>query len=146
MRKSTRPRDVGRGERVLPGVWRLRLPLELPGVPHCNAWALQAGDGLVLVDTGMHDRGSWANLERALDQAGRHIRDVRLVVITHAHPDHCGQAMPIAERAGCEVWIHPRYTATASRDEQWLERRLEVGRQSGVPEARLRRWAERRRG
>jgi glyoxylase-like metal-dependent hydrolase (beta-lactamase superfamily II) len=137
---------VGRGERVLPGAWRLRLPLELPGVPHCNAWALQAGDGLVLVDTGMHDRGSWANLERALDQAGRHIRDVRLVVITHAHPDHCGQAMPIAERAGCEVWMHPAFRLHTRAPEEWLNRRLEVARQSGVPEARRRRWAERHRG
>ena len=56
-RKPTRRREVGRGERVLPGVWRLRLPLPWPGVPHCNAWALAAGDGIVLVDTGMHEPG-----------------------------------------------------------------------------------------
>ncbi len=70
MRKPTRRTEVGRGERVLPGVWRLRLPLPWPGVPHCNAWALAAGDGVVLVDTGMHEPGSLAHLERALDQAG----------------------------------------------------------------------------
>ena len=52
MRKPTRSARSGRGERVLPGVWRLRLPLPWPGVPHCNAWALAAGDGIVLVDTG----------------------------------------------------------------------------------------------
>jgi glyoxylase-like metal-dependent hydrolase (beta-lactamase superfamily II) len=108
MRKPTR-RDVGRGERVLPGVWRLRLPLPWPGVPHCNAWALAAGDGIVLVDTGMHQPGSMAHLERALDQAGLRVEHVRLVVLTHAHVDHCGQAPAIAERAGCEVWLHPRH-------------------------------------
>ena len=54
MRKPTRPREVGRGERVLPGVWRLRLPLPWPAVPHCNAWAIAAADGIVLVDTGTH--------------------------------------------------------------------------------------------
>jgi glyoxylase-like metal-dependent hydrolase (beta-lactamase superfamily II) len=106
MRKPTR-RDVGRGERVLPGVWRLRLPLPWPGVPHCNAWALAAGDGVVLVDTGMHDAGSMGHLDRALDQAGLRVEHVRLVVLTHAHVDHCGQAAAIAERAGCEVWVHP---------------------------------------
>ena len=73
-RKPTRPREVGRGERVLPGVWRLRLPIDLPGVPHCNAWALRAGDGIVLVDTGMHERGSMANLEHALDRTGHRLR------------------------------------------------------------------------
>jgi glyoxylase-like metal-dependent hydrolase (beta-lactamase superfamily II) len=146
VRKPTRPREVGRGERVLPGAWRLRLPLALPGVPHCNAWALKAGDGIVLVDTGMHDRGSMADLERALHQAGFRLEDVRLVVITHAHVDHCGQAPPVAERAGCEVWIHPafRLTSTPADREDELAHAVEVALQSGVPEAPLRRWAERR--
>ena len=108
MRKPTR-RDVGRGERVLPGVWRLRLPLPWTGVPHGNAWALAAGDGIVLVDTGIHQAGSIRHLERALDQVGLQVEHVRLVVLTHAHVDHCGQAPAIAERAGCEVWLHPNH-------------------------------------
>jgi glyoxylase-like metal-dependent hydrolase (beta-lactamase superfamily II) len=145
VRKPTRAREVGRGERVLAGVWRLRLPIELPGVPHVNAWALQAGDGIVLVDTGLDEPGSMAQLERALERTQHRVEDVRLIVLTHAHPDHAGQAMPIAGRAGCEVWIHPAYRLHAQRDEDWLERRLEVARQSGVPEAPLRRWAQRRR-
>jgi glyoxylase-like metal-dependent hydrolase (beta-lactamase superfamily II) len=148
VRKPTRSREVGRGEKVLPGVWRLRLPLPWPGIPHCNAWALAAGDGVVLVDTGMHEPGSVAHLERALDQAGLRIEHVRLIVITHAHVDHCGQAPPIAERAGCEVWMHPNHahhTAALSDPEQALARRAEVALQSGVPEAPLRRWLEQRR-
>ena len=31
-----------------PGLWRLRLPLPWPGVPHCNAWAIAAGSGTVI--------------------------------------------------------------------------------------------------
>src|ERR1700750_1865564 len=89
--KRTRPREGERGKRALPGAWRLRLPIELPGVPHVNAWALQAGDGIVLVDTGMDEPGSMATLERALERTEHRIEDVRLIVITHAHPDHCGQ-------------------------------------------------------
>src|SRR6201991_5385872 len=148
MRKPTRPRDVGRGERALPGAGRLRLPIQLPGVPHVNAWALKAGDGIVLVDTGMHDRGSIADLERALQQAGSRIEDVRLVVLTHAHVDHCGQAPPIAERAGCEVWLHPNHThltRSLADPEPAMARPLEVARHSGVPEDAVRRWAQRRR-
>jgi glyoxylase-like metal-dependent hydrolase (beta-lactamase superfamily II) len=147
-RKPTRAREVGRGEKVLPGVWRLRLPLPWPGIPHCNAWALAAGDGIVLVDTGMHEPGSMAHLERALDQAGLRVEHVRLIVCTHAHIDHCGQAPAIAERAGCEVWMHPdhaHHTASLDDAEQALARRAEVARQSGVPEAPLRRWLEQRR-
>jgi glyoxylase-like metal-dependent hydrolase (beta-lactamase superfamily II) len=149
VRKPTRPREIGRGERVLPGVWRLRLPLPWPGVPHCNAWALAAGDGIVLVDTGMHEPGSVGHLERALEQVGLRLEHVRLVVGTHAHSDHIGQAPLIAQRAGCEVWLHPHhehFTRQAADPEESLARRMEIARQSGVPEAPLVRWAEQRRG
>jgi glyoxylase-like metal-dependent hydrolase (beta-lactamase superfamily II) len=148
VRKPTRSREVGRGEKILPGIWRLRLPLPWPGVPHCNAWALAAGDGVVLVDTGMHEPGSMLHLHRALDQARLRIEHVRLIVCTHAHVDHCGQAPPIAEQAGCEVWMHPNHahhTAAAADPERALLRRIEIARQSGVPEAPLERWAARRR-
>jgi glyoxylase-like metal-dependent hydrolase (beta-lactamase superfamily II) len=144
-----RRKEVGRGERVLPGVWRLRLPLPWPGVPHGNAWAVAAGDGVVLFDTGMHEPGSMGHLERALDMVGLKVEHVRLIVCTHAHSDHCGEAVTIAERAGCEIWMHPaldhmrRYAEDP--DAAW-ERRLEVALQSGVPEEPLRRFAERRRG
>jgi glyoxylase-like metal-dependent hydrolase (beta-lactamase superfamily II) len=141
VRKPTREREVGRGERVLPGAWRLRLPLDtVAGVPHVNAWALQDRNGIVLVDTGMHERGSMGHLERALERTGHAVEDIRLIVITHAHPDHCGQAAPIADRAGCEVWIHPAHRDWLARKPS-LEQRVEIGRQSGVPEERLQRWA-----
>jgi glyoxylase-like metal-dependent hydrolase (beta-lactamase superfamily II) len=147
--ESKRQREVGRGERLLPGVWRLRLPLPWPGVPHGNAWAVAAGDGVVLFDTGMHAPGSMAHLERALDMVNLRLEHVRLVVCTHAHSDHYGQAATIIERAGCELWMHPNHahmTVAAKDPEAALQRRLEIARQSGVPEEPLRRFAEARRG
>ncbi|HEY4093961.1 MAG TPA: MBL fold metallo-hydrolase, partial [Baekduia sp.] len=149
MTEARRKREVGRGERVLPGVWRLRLPLPWPGVPHCNAWALAAGDGIVLVDTGMHEPGSLANLERALAQVNLKLEHVRLLVCTHAHSDHYGQAAAIVERTGCELWMHPNHDhmLQAARDpDAAFGRRIEVARQSGVPEEPLRRYSEARRG
>jgi glyoxylase-like metal-dependent hydrolase (beta-lactamase superfamily II) len=129
------------------GVYRLRLPLPWPGVPHCNAWALSAGDGFVLVDTGMHNEESMAHLERALAMCQLRLEDARLVVCTHAHSDHCGQAVPIAQRAGCELWMHPSHelmSRMVEDPEALLARRLEVARQSGVPEEPLRRYAAER--
>ena len=144
VRKPTRPREVGRGERVLPGIWRLRLPLDLPGVPHVNAWALKAGDGIVLVDTGLHDRGTMAHLEQALDRTGHRVRDIKLIVVTHAHIDHCGQAPPLAQRARCEVWMHPNWKLHAPPDN--LDKTIEIALQSGVPEGPLREWAQAQEG
>lgn len=149
MPSTARRRELGRGERVLPGLWRLRLPLPWPGVPHGNAWAIAAGDGIVLVDTGMHEPGSLAQLERALDQVGLRLEHVRLLVCTHAHSDHYGQAAPIMAAAGCELWMHPAHahvTSQAADPDQALERRLEVARASGVPEEALRRTREQRKG
>lgn len=144
----TRRRELGRGERVLPGLWRLRLPLPWPGVPHCNAWAIAAGSGIVLVDTGMHEPGSLGQLELALEQVNLRLEHVRLLACTHAHSDHWGQAAPIKRRSGAEFLMHPNHAHATSRagdPEAALARRLEVARQSGVAEAALRRYAERAR-
>jgi glyoxylase-like metal-dependent hydrolase (beta-lactamase superfamily II) len=141
--RSAAKRELGRGEKVQRGVYRLRLPLPWPGVPHCNAWAVQAGDGFVLFDTGMHQPGSMADLERALQMCGLRLADTKLVVCTHAHSDHCGQAATIVEQVGCELWMHPSHelmTRMVEDPQAVLARRLEVARQSGVPEEAVRRY------
>jgi glyoxylase-like metal-dependent hydrolase (beta-lactamase superfamily II) len=142
---ATRKRELARADRVQPGVWRLRLPLPWLGVPHVNAYAIAAGSGVVLFDTGMHEPGSFAQLERALAQAGLSIEHIRLVVCTHAHSDHYGQAASICEAAGCELWMHPAHEHTTkplADPETELERRIEVARQSGMPLAALERFGE----
>jgi glyoxylase-like metal-dependent hydrolase (beta-lactamase superfamily II) len=146
---SARRRELSRADRVLPGLWRLRLPLPWPGVPHVNAFAIAAVDGVVLVDTGLHEPGAMLQLERALYQAGLRVEHVRLLVCTHAHSDHYGLAGPIMERSGCELWMHPNHehmTKAARDPDRSFERRLEVARQSGVPPATLAEYESARRG
>ncbi len=141
--------DAARTERVLPGVWRLRLPLPWPGVPHGNAWALAADGGIVLFDTGMGGEGRLRQLDLALAQAGFGLEDVRLLVCTHSHTDHYGLAAPITAAAGCELWMHPAWghvRLLATDPAAALEQRLEVARQSGVPAAALERYRESRSG
>jgi glyoxylase-like metal-dependent hydrolase (beta-lactamase superfamily II) len=146
---TARKRELSRADRVLPGLWRLRLPLPWPGVPHVNAFAIAAVDGVVLVDTGLHEPGAVLQLERALHQAGLRLEHVRLLVCTHAHSDHYGLAAPIMERSGCELWMHPNHehmTRAARDPDRAFERRLEVARQSGVPAATLAEYESARRG
>lgn len=135
--------DPPRTERVLPGVWRLRLPLPWPGVPHGNAWAVAADGGIVLFDTGIGGKGGLRRLDLALAQAGFGLEDVRLLVCTHSHSDHYGLAAPIVEGAGCELWMHPAWghvRLMVDDPQVALEQRLEVARQSGVPPAGLERY------
>jgi glyoxylase-like metal-dependent hydrolase (beta-lactamase superfamily II) len=131
-------RQIARADRVLHGLWRLRLPLPWPGVPHVNAWAISAGSGVVLVDTGLGGPGALAQLELALKEAGLRLEHVRLLVCTHAHSDHYGLAGSIVDAAGCELWMHPNHahlTAQLNDPERMLERRIEVASQSGVPDS-----------
>ncbi len=139
--------NAPRTERILPGIWRLRLPLPWPGVPHGNAWAVAAGDGIVLFDTGIGGKGRLRQLDLALAQAGFGLEDVRLVVCTHSHTDHYGLGASICDEAGCELWMHPAWEHVrllADDPAAALEQRLEVARQSGVPVAALERYREAR--
>jgi len=133
-------RELGRGERILPGVFRLRLPLPWPGVPHGNAWAVACDGGFVLFDAGMPGEDAIADLERALSMCGLRLEQTRLIVCTHAHLDHCGGAAEISRETGAPVWLHPNHQhliRMLSSPEAVYERRIEVARQSGVPEETL---------
>jgi glyoxylase-like metal-dependent hydrolase (beta-lactamase superfamily II) len=134
-----------RTERILPGIWRLKLPCPWPGVPHGNAWVIQRGAGIVLFDTGVGGRGRLRMLDIALAQAGFGVEDVELVVCTHAHSDHYGLAASICAQTGCELWMHPRWEhirLQADDPQAALDARLEVGRMSGVPLAALDRYRQ----
>ena len=65
-------------------------------------WYLVEGDdddGLTVVDAGVPR--SWASLHEALRRLGRDVRQIRAVVLTHAHFDHLG----FAERARTELRV-----------------------------------------
>ena len=135
--------EAPRTEKVLPGVWRLRLPLPWPGVPHGNAWAIEHDGGVVMFDTGIGGKGKLRQLDLALAQAGFGVEDVRLVVCTHSHTDHYGLAGGICEEADCELWMHRNWEHVrllADDPEAALEARIEVARQSGVSPAALERY------
>jgi glyoxylase-like metal-dependent hydrolase (beta-lactamase superfamily II) len=142
-------RQIARADRVLHGLWRLRLPLPWPAVPHVNAWAISAGSGVVLVDTGLADPGALAQLELALREAGLKLEHIRLLVCTHAHSDHYGLAGSIVVAGGCELWMHPSHahmTANLDNPERMYERRIAVARTSGVPDSIITQAYEARRG
>ncbi len=148
MERSSRS-ELARADRILPGVWRIRLPLPWPGVPHVNAFALAADGGIVLFDTGIAGNDGRRQLELGLAQAGFELADVRLVVCTHAHTDHYGLAGTIVDETGCELWMHPAWEhirGLADDPDAALERRLEIARQSGIPATVLERYRESRRG
>lgn len=139
--------EIARTERVLPGIWRLRLPCPWPGVPHVNAWAVAHDGGVVLFDTGIGGAEGAGQLEIGLRQAGFSLADVRLLVCTHSHSDHYGAAATVIDGSGCELWMHPAWAhirAIVEDPERAWDRRIEVARQSGIPADALAAYEERR--
>src|SRR5260221_2482548 len=86
--------ETPRAEKVIPGVWRLRLPLPWPGVPHGNVWAVAADGGIVLFDTGIGGQGGLRRLDIAPAPARLCLEDLRLLLCTHSHTHHYRAAAP----------------------------------------------------
>lgn len=90
-------------ETVVPGVHRIPLPLPMDGLRAVNVYAVEDGDGLVLIDGGWALDVSREQLERSLAELGHALRDVRRVLVTHVHRDHYTQAVAIRRAVGAEV-------------------------------------------
>ena len=109
MRPSRRRRELGRGERVLPG----RVPSAPAAAVAGRAARQRVGGRRRRRDRAVRHRHARAGLARPPRTGACDVRaaleDMRLVVCTHAHSDHYGQAATIVERTGCELWMHPNY-------------------------------------
>jgi glyoxylase-like metal-dependent hydrolase (beta-lactamase superfamily II) len=88
---------------VAPGLlWiRLKLPFRLD---HVNIYLIADGDGWAMIDTGI---GNEATIEAwtALFEGALAGKPISRVIVTHAHPDHLGQAGWIVERFGCPFYM-----------------------------------------
>ncbi len=91
---------------VAPGVLRMQLPIELPGLRHVNCYAIADANGITLVDPGIPGPQSWKALNQRMDQAGIAIERVHTILITHSHPDHYGNAMRIREASNAAIVTH----------------------------------------
>jgi glyoxylase-like metal-dependent hydrolase (beta-lactamase superfamily II) len=88
---------------VAAGVHRIPLPLPMDGLRAVNVYAIEAADGLVLIDSGWALADSRAQLERSLAKIGPGLPDVRRFLITHLHRDHFTQAVALHRELGIPV-------------------------------------------
>lgn len=75
---------------VAPGILRIMLPMDAPGLKHVNCYALEDDDGVALIDPGVADGVSHEVLATRLNEVGIDIDRVHTVVVTHSHFDHFG--------------------------------------------------------
>jgi glyoxylase-like metal-dependent hydrolase (beta-lactamase superfamily II) len=103
---QTRTETLPERAELLPGVFRLPLPLRDSPLGHVNTYLVRADDGYLLVDCGWDTADTLQALEghlRALDIA---IGDVRHLVVTHIHPDHYGLAGRLRELSQADLSFH----------------------------------------
>jgi len=88
---------------VAPGVHRIPLPLPFDGLRAVNVYAIEASDGLVMIDSGWVLDATREQLERSLARIGAGLGDIRRFLITHVHRDHYTQAIALREIFGSKV-------------------------------------------
>jgi len=80
----------------------IRIPIFPLGM--INAHLIRSDQGCILVDAGLP--GSEQKIQRALLSVGLSFKDIKLIVITHAHVDHAGSAASIRELSGAPIVAH----------------------------------------
>jgi glyoxylase-like metal-dependent hydrolase (beta-lactamase superfamily II) len=108
---------------VAPGVLRMQLPIDMPGLGHVNCYALEDERGIAIVDPGLPGQESWTHLVDRLDRSGAGLARVHTVIVTHSHPDHFGGAGRVRQEVGAELITHELFRTwwDPSEDETPLE-------------------------
>jgi glyoxylase-like metal-dependent hydrolase (beta-lactamase superfamily II) len=94
----------------------------------CNCWLFDAGEGLVLFDTGAGlDIDAIFNVMR---EDGLAPEKLSHVILTHAHGDHSGGAFEIKRRSGCQLLCGELTAELLGRGEDAIS--LAAARTAGV--------------
>ena len=101
--------------------------IELPtmyGMKSVNAY-LFLTPAPTLIDCGEKTDASWEALQTALAVYDLTIKDIKKVIITHAHVDHIGMAGRIVEESGADVLVNEYcYKWAVDTETMWNHRKM----------------------
>lgn len=82
---------------IVPGLWAVKIRF-------VNAYLLDAGNGLTLIDTGIAN--SAPAIVDAVRSIGRQPSDIRHILVTHCHTDHSGSLAAMKRLTGAPATMH----------------------------------------
>ena len=103
------PRSLGSGIHQIPA------PLPFKSPPWVNAYVIEAGDGLVLIDCGTDWEPGRTALSEGMKQLGLDESAVHTLIVSHLHPDHVGMSARLVRELGCRFVMHERASKLVER-------------------------------
>ena len=94
---------------VSPGIRRMQLDVQIPGLGHVNCYAMEDERGFAIMDPGMPGAEHFETLQAALRRAEIPMHRIHSVIVTHSHPDHFGGAMRVRHESGADIIAHQRF-------------------------------------
>jgi glyoxylase-like metal-dependent hydrolase (beta-lactamase superfamily II) len=90
---------------VVPGIYRIPLPLPNDALRAVNVYAVEADDRLTLIDAGWAFEESRRHLAQALEEIDRAPADIDRFLVTHVHRDHYTQAVAVRREHGTRIML-----------------------------------------
>lgn len=100
---SYHARTVPAPSRVIDGVWAVPVPLHGSPLRSIVVYLIETSDGLILIDAGYEHPSCWESFQSSMAELGHDLASIRLVLLTHNHPDHVGFADRVRQASGARV-------------------------------------------
>ena len=110
-----------------------------------NTYAIEANDGLLLLDCGADWEPGRVALREGFAALGLDESAVHTLVVTHLHPDHVGMSARVVREWGCRFVMHERASTLVERYNDtpgYAERLTRIALDHGVPEPVVQRTAQ----